>query len=68
MSVYDHEITNKVHLRDIAVTSTHQSFAYHRGLKLISACGPRWKITFSRRAAPQTAIVLRNTVLTTVES
>jgi len=41
---------------------------YIRGLKLISACGPRWKITVSRRASPQNAIVLRNTVLTAVES
>jgi len=36
---------------------------YGRGLKHISACGPRWKITVSWRAAPQNAIVLRNTAV-----
>jgi len=29
---------------------------------------PRWKITVSWRAAPQNAVVLRNAVLTAVES
>jgi len=45
------------------------SITYDRGLRLISACGPQWKITASRWAAPQNAIiiVLCNTVLTAVE-
>ena len=37
-------------------THTHTHTQATPGVsKLISACGPRWKITVSRRAAPQNA-------------
>ena len=44
---------------------------YSRGLKLISACGPHWKVTASQWAAPRKEIVFSlnftNTTLTAVK-